>query len=254
MPNKSGARPSPPARGCASRRCSPPPAPAACEALWVVGEDVCATDPDTTRIAEALDTCPLVVCNELFLSETARRADVVLPVASWLEKDGTFVNFDRRFQRVRAAVAPPPETRTDFAVVHALAAALGLDLGCPTPAAALDECARVGSALRGPVTRTPGPRRRRPMAVPPPRPTGPGRPVPGAFRHPGRESAPGRDTVPAARRTGRRRLSPAPGDRPSMGPLQLREHDPPRRQPRIAARRHARPAPRRRLPVRYRRR
>lgn len=118
-------------------------------ALWIVGEDVCATDPDTQRVTQALAACPLVVCNELFLSETARRADVVLPVASWLEKDGTFVNFDRRFQRVRAAVSPPGEARTDFAAVHALASALGVDLGCPTPAAALAECARLTPLFAG---------------------------------------------------------------------------------------------------------
>jgi formate dehydrogenase alpha subunit len=118
-------------------------------ALWIIGEDVCATDPDATRVAEALDRCPLVICNELFLSETARRADVVLPAASWLEKDGTFVNFDRRFQRVRPALAPPGLARTDFAIVHALAAALGADLGCPTPAAALAECARLVPLFAG---------------------------------------------------------------------------------------------------------
>ncbi|WP_405595452.1 formate dehydrogenase subunit alpha [Streptomyces sp. NBC_01410] len=118
-------------------------------ALWIVGEDVCATDPDTQRVTQALAACPLVVCNELFLSETARRADVVLPVASWLEKDGTFVNFDRRFQRVRAAVSPPGEARTDFAAVHALASALGVDLGCPTSAAALAECARLTPLFAG---------------------------------------------------------------------------------------------------------
>ncbi|MCX4585725.1 formate dehydrogenase subunit alpha [Streptomyces sp. NBC_01481] len=118
-------------------------------ALWIVGEDVCATDPDTQRVTQALAACPLVVCNELFLSETARHADVVLPVASWLEKDGTFVNFDRRFQRVRAAVSPPGEARTDFAVVHALASALGVDLGCRTPAAALAECARLAPLFAG---------------------------------------------------------------------------------------------------------
>ncbi|WP_326751275.1 formate dehydrogenase subunit alpha [Streptomyces hirsutus] len=118
-------------------------------ALWVIGEDVCATDPDANRVAEALETCPLTVCSELFLSETARRADVVLPVASWLEKDGTFVNFDRRFQRVRPAVAPPREIRTDFEVVHAVAAAMGVDLGCPTPAAALAECGWVAPVFGG---------------------------------------------------------------------------------------------------------
>lgn len=118
-------------------------------ALWIVGEDVCATDPDATRVVQALEACPLVVCNELFLSETARRADVVLPVASWLEKDGTFVNFDRRFQRVRAALAPPAGVMTDFEVVHALAARLGVDLGCPTPAQALAECGRVAPLFAG---------------------------------------------------------------------------------------------------------
>ncbi|MET9342105.1 formate dehydrogenase subunit alpha [Nonomuraea sp. NPDC003804] len=119
------------------------------KALWIIGEDVCATDPDTTRVAAALEACPLVVCDELFLSETAERADVVLPVASWLEKDGTFVNFDRRFQRVRPALDPPGQARADFAVVHALAAALGVELGCRTPAEALAECGRLAPVFAG---------------------------------------------------------------------------------------------------------
>ncbi|MGW3562618.1 formate dehydrogenase subunit alpha [Streptomyces sp. NPDC000941] len=118
-------------------------------ALWVIGEDVCATDPDTNRVAEALDTCPLVICNELFLSETARHADIVLPAASWLEKEGTFVNFDRRFQRVRPAVPPPGEARTDFEIVHAVATAMGTAVGCPTPAEALAECGRVAPVFAG---------------------------------------------------------------------------------------------------------
>ncbi|MGW1246184.1 formate dehydrogenase subunit alpha [Streptomyces sp. NPDC002535] len=118
-------------------------------ALWIIGEDVCATDPDSRRVAEALDACPLVVVNELFLGETAHHADVVLPVASWMEKDGTFVNFDRRFQRVRQAVAPPGTARSDFEVMHAVAEALGADLGCPTPAATLAECGRVTPLFAG---------------------------------------------------------------------------------------------------------
>ncbi|MFP8961408.1 formate dehydrogenase subunit alpha [Streptomyces nanhaiensis] len=118
-------------------------------ALWVVGEDVTATDPDAGRVARALETCPFTVCSELFLSGTARRADVVLPAASWPEKDGTFTNFDRRVQRVRPALAPPGGARTDFWIVHAVAAALGADLGCPTPAAALEECGRVTGLFAG---------------------------------------------------------------------------------------------------------
>ncbi|MFE9644470.1 formate dehydrogenase subunit alpha [Streptomyces sp. NPDC006365] len=118
-------------------------------ALWVIGEDVCATDPDANQVAKALDACPLVVCNELFLSETAQHADVVLPVASWLEKDGTFVNFDRRFQRVRPAVPPPGQARTDFDTLRAVAEAMGVGLACATPADALAECGRLAPVFAG---------------------------------------------------------------------------------------------------------
>jgi formate dehydrogenase major subunit len=118
-------------------------------ALWIIGEDVLATDPDSALIAEALESCRLVVVSELFPSQTAQHADVVLPATSWLEKDGTFVNFDRRFQRVRPAAPPPGQARSDFETVHALAAALGADLGCPTPADALAECARVTTVFGG---------------------------------------------------------------------------------------------------------
>lgn len=119
------------------------------QVLWAIGEDVLATAADTNAVRKALETCPLVVCNDLFPSATALAADVVFPVASWLEKDGTFVNFDRRFQRVRPAVAPPPGVRTDFEVLHAVAAAMGGDLGCRTPQAALDECASLAPLFAG---------------------------------------------------------------------------------------------------------
>ncbi|MEV0283585.1 formate dehydrogenase subunit alpha [Kribbella sp. NPDC050820] len=110
------------------------------EVLWVVGEDVMSTDPDTAAVRAALEACPLVVCNDLFLSATAQAADVVFPVASWLEKDGTFVNFDRRFQRVRPVLDPPSGVRPDLDVFLEIATRLGVDLGCTTPAEALDEC------------------------------------------------------------------------------------------------------------------
>lgn len=121
----------------------------ALKALWVIGEDVLATDPDSTSVRAALAACPLVICNDLFLSETAAAADVVFPVAAWLEKEGTFVNFDRRFQRVRAAVAPPSGARPDFAVLHAVAARMGAQLGCATPADAMAECAAVAPLFAG---------------------------------------------------------------------------------------------------------
>lgn len=117
--------------------------------LWVIGEDVAQTDPDSSRIEAALKACELVVCQELFLSRTGALADVVLPAASFLEKDGTFTNFDRRVQRVRPAVSPPAGARTDFDIIHSLARALGADLGCATPAAALDELASLAPLFAG---------------------------------------------------------------------------------------------------------
>lgn len=118
-------------------------------ALYVMGEDVAQTDPDSGHVRAALEACELLVCQEIFLSETARLADVVLPAATFVEKDGTFVNFDRRFQRVRPALSPPGEARTDFDILRAVASSLGSDLGPATPAAALDECARVAPLFAG---------------------------------------------------------------------------------------------------------
>ena len=119
------------------------------DALWAIGEDLLATDPDSTSVRAALEACPLVVCNDPFLSPTARASDVVLPVSTWLEKDGTFVNFDRRFQRTRPVVSAPAGVRSDFEVVNDLAGLLGVDLGCPTPAQAMGECAAVAPHFGG---------------------------------------------------------------------------------------------------------
>jgi formate dehydrogenase major subunit len=119
------------------------------DVLWLVGEDVLTTDPDTAAVRAALEACPLVICNDLFASRTAQAADVVFPVASWLEKDGTFVNFDRRFQRVRPVLEPAAGVRTDHWVFQQVAARLGVDLGCDTPAATLDECAELAPLFGG---------------------------------------------------------------------------------------------------------
>ncbi|GAA1388090.1 formate dehydrogenase subunit alpha [Catellatospora chokoriensis] len=118
-------------------------------ALYVFGENIAQTDPDSGHVRAALDACEFVICQEIFLTDTAQAADVVLPGASFLEKDGTFVNFDRRFQRVRPALRPPGLARTDFEIINAVAVALGTDLGCPTPSQALDECARVAPLYAG---------------------------------------------------------------------------------------------------------
>jgi predicted molibdopterin-dependent oxidoreductase YjgC len=118
-------------------------------ALYVMGEDIAQTDPDSAHVRAALAACDLVVVQEIFLSKTAQLADVILPAASFLEKDGTFVNFDRRFQRVRPALPPPGQARIDFDILNAVASSLGADLRCSDPAAALAECAAVAPLFAG---------------------------------------------------------------------------------------------------------
>ena len=119
------------------------------KALIVFGEDIAQTDPDSGHVRAAIEACELVVSQEIFLSETAALADVVLPAAAFLEKDGTFTNFDRRVQRVRPALSPPAGARPDFEIIAALGAALGRDLGCPTPAAAYAEMASLTPTFAG---------------------------------------------------------------------------------------------------------
>ena len=118
-------------------------------ALYVFGEDIAQTDPDTGNVLAAMEACELVVSQEIFMSRTAERADVVLPAASFLEKDGTFVNFDRRVQRVRPALPPPGDAKTDYEIISLLARALGDGGAPPTPAAAMDELARVAPIFGG---------------------------------------------------------------------------------------------------------
>jgi predicted molibdopterin-dependent oxidoreductase YjgC len=97
-------------------------------ALYIVGEDPMHTDPDAHRVEEGLAGLEFLVCQDLFLNDASRRyADVVLPAASFAEKDGTFTNTERRVNRVRAGVPPPGEARPDWRIVCALAERLGAD-------------------------------------------------------------------------------------------------------------------------------
>ncbi len=82
--------------------------------LYVLGEDPIMSDPDTNHIRKALETCELVVLQEIFSSETAPYADVMLPGASFAEKDGTFTNTERRIQLVRKAIESPGIDTSSF--------------------------------------------------------------------------------------------------------------------------------------------
>jgi predicted molibdopterin-dependent oxidoreductase YjgC len=90
-------------------------------ALYILGEDVLNTSPEAVEVRRGLQACDFVLLQEILPSEAARYADVLLPGASFAEKDGTFTSAERRVQRVRAAIAPPGEARTDGEIIAALA-------------------------------------------------------------------------------------------------------------------------------------
>jgi formate dehydrogenase major subunit len=95
--------------------------------IFVFGENPLMSDPDSGELRHAFDHLELIIAMDLFMTESARRADVVLPAAGWAEKDGTFTNTERRVQRVRQAVQPPGNARADWWVFSELAERMGYD-------------------------------------------------------------------------------------------------------------------------------
>lgn len=91
------------------------------KAIYIMGEDPVMSEPDTNHIRKALETCDLVVLQEIFPSETAPYADVLLPGASFAEKDGTFTNTERRIQMVHKAITSPGEAKPDWWIISELA-------------------------------------------------------------------------------------------------------------------------------------
>ncbi len=79
--------------------------------LYVMGENPMISDPDINHVKKALETIDFIVAQDIFITETARMADVILPAASFAEKDGTFTNTERRIQRVRKAIHPVGESK-----------------------------------------------------------------------------------------------------------------------------------------------
>ncbi len=94
--------------------------------LYIFGENPMVSDPDTGHVEKALKKA-FVIVQDLFLTETAELADVVLPAACFAEKDGTFTNTERRVQRVRKAVEPPGEAKADWEIIAEIMNRLGYE-------------------------------------------------------------------------------------------------------------------------------
>jgi len=96
------------------------------KALWTIGYDVLLTNPNATETLRALQSLELVIVQDMFLTETARECGTVfLPASSSFEKDGTFMNAERRIQRVRAALRPVGSSKADWLIISEIARAMG---------------------------------------------------------------------------------------------------------------------------------
>ncbi len=113
------------------------------KALWIIGEDVVQTDPNTQKIIKAIEKTDLVIVQELFMTETAKYADVLLPGASFLEKSGTFTNGERRVQRVQQVVDPIGNSKPDGQIMVEIMNKMGYAQPPYAPDTMLEEIAQV---------------------------------------------------------------------------------------------------------------
>jgi formate dehydrogenase alpha subunit len=113
------------------------------KAVYIMGENPALSDPNLNRTRKALESVDFLVVQDIFLSETAEYADVVLPTVCFAEKDGTFTNTERRVQRVRKALVPPGQARNDWEIVSEIATKMGYPMGYEGADKIMDEIASV---------------------------------------------------------------------------------------------------------------
>lgn len=116
--------------------------------LFVHGEDIAQSDPNTLHVHAALKSMECIVVQDLFLNETASFAHVFFPGTSFLEKDGTFTNAERRINRVRPAMRPRTG-KHEWEIVSELATAMGYDMGYDNASQIMDEIARLTPTFKG---------------------------------------------------------------------------------------------------------
>ena len=116
--------------------------------LYCEGEDIVQSDPNTQHVTAALSAMECIVVQDIFLNETAKYAHVFLPGSSFLEKDGTFTNAERRISRVRK-VMPPKAGKSDWEVTVALSNALGYPMNYKHPSEIMDEIAALTPTFKG---------------------------------------------------------------------------------------------------------
>jgi formate dehydrogenase alpha subunit len=119
------------------------------KALFILGENPLLSDPNAGKVREELRHLELLVVQDIFLTETAELAHVVLPGVSFAEKDGTFTNTERRVQRVRKAIDPIGNARPDGEIICDLSSRLGYAMSYSSPEQVMDEIASVTPSYGG---------------------------------------------------------------------------------------------------------
>ena len=114
-------------------------APGGVRGMYMLGENPFLSDPNINKVRKALSTLEFLVVQDIFLTETAEFADVILPATSYLEKDGTYTNTDRRVQLGRQVLDAPGEARADWQIVQDIARRIGLDWNYSAPSEVFDE-------------------------------------------------------------------------------------------------------------------
>jgi len=117
--------------------------------MFIMGENPMISDPNLNHVEKALKALDLLVVQDLFLTETAQLADVVLPAASFAETNGTFTNTERRVLLVNRALDPPGEARADWRILCDLSTRMGTPMDYPNAAAIMDEIASVSPIYGG---------------------------------------------------------------------------------------------------------
>jgi len=117
--------------------------------MIIMGENPMVSDPNLNHVEEALTALDFLVVQDVFLTETARLADVVLPAASFAETDGTFTSTERRVLLVNRAIDPPGEARPDWEILSDLSTRMDYPMHYPNPAAVMDEIASVSPIYGG---------------------------------------------------------------------------------------------------------
>jgi len=118
-------------------------------AMYIMGENPMLSDPDITHVEEALSALEFLVVQDIFLTETARLADVVLPAAAFAEKDGTFTNTERRAQRIQKAVSAPGEAKPDWQITSEIAQKMGFGMKYDSASEITDEIAALTPIYAG---------------------------------------------------------------------------------------------------------